>query len=221
MLIYGKNNNSIDIYDLTIKHEDLSYYRRRTLNEHIGDDLFYTLKTNDKYVIKQFESKNDLKFGEIIFDDDSPINVGKWSYLKSSEGGETPNMFETKEQYIEGYYDNIPAKRIYIREDGSELDLFYFLNSESVKEKELTYEYKDMLNIPRKLYYLDSFLQGKINENTINEVINHFNLFEIKYLKNIDRKLLADLFETKLIEGSMEDIDRKVNSYSKILKRVK
>ena len=44
MLIYGKNNNSIDIYDLTIKHEDLSYYRRRTLNEHIGDDLFYTLK---------------------------------------------------------------------------------------------------------------------------------------------------------------------------------
>lgn len=231
MLIYDRKGNSIDIYTMNPKVEEVKRYRKSVIRRHKTEIMFYTLRTNCKDTIANFNEGGEIDIKLLNYDKDTIIEVSPWSSLESL-GNLEPSEVETQqeiiERYIEGEYDSVnPVKTFdYNCKDDIFTELNRLLKTES--EKIVTknsqgniWEIKNIINLPKSLYLLQLLQQGKYGRLISENITRQLSLFDIEYLKSVNIMDIKDMIETGLVSGTLFEAVSKANIGSKILQKRK
>lgn len=230
MLIYNKLENSIDIYNMEVKKEEIKKYRKRIIEKNKKQNpLFYYLKTNCLDTAKSISAVSNIDIGTIVYDNSTPLDYGTHSDLYEVEQG---NLDEDQEKiidsYVAGYYDNLPATKIFQHnwKAGKDEVLFRFLQPNkyhisSVNSQGTVYKIDDMLNLPKELYLLQQLLQGKYASVADENITKLLKLFEFDYQKNIKLKEIEEILETGLVSGNIDQVLKKAETSTKVFQKVK
>ena len=81
MLIYDRKGNSIDVYTMNPKVEELKRYRKNVMRRQKAEDMFYRLKTNCPNTLIKFNTSEDVDIKFLDYDNDTVIETGYWSRL--------------------------------------------------------------------------------------------------------------------------------------------
>lgn len=230
MLIYDKLEDSINIYNMEGKKEEIKKYRERVLKRcKKKEPLFYYLKTNCLETIKSLKDVSDIDINLLSYDNSTVLDYGSYSSIYEIEPANIDSEQERiLEAYISGYYDKQTITKVskynWQNESNEELlrllkpSIYYIAGTNSHGD---VYEIDDMLNLPRNLYLLHLLQQGKyahvVNEN----ITKLLKLFEFEYVNNIKLKDIEEMLETGLVDGSLEKSIKKAEVGSKILQKVK
>ncbi len=219
MLIYERNDKdkSIDIYTMEVRKEKMKKFKKKVL-KYIDEPLFYHLKTNDDSVLNRIASldvKNDFL---------NYSNHNTWSQLALMEKIKEEDIKRQEEilnKYINGDYDSLIPSRIYDK-DG---DICRLLKIEDIEvlgsnNKGSICEIKNMLNLPRKLYFLQLLLTGYFDRLVDEDIKEELELFKYGHFKNVCIRDIEEILATKLVEGSIECVNETVEIGSKILQKL-
>lgn len=220
MFIYDKKNDKIEIYEMIGKSEEIKKYRKGVISRHKNDDLFYSLKTNNPKTRKEFEKFNEIFLYSISFDNYDPLDVNSYSELKLSE-----YRSDILERYLTGLYDGLEPINVFKVNKLQKEIVHKFLRTDGVEEKNINFhriwEFKNLIDLPRELYLLQLLLLGKYKELQDENIRKQLSLFEVNYLKSVKLIDIKEMLETRLVSGSLEDIDNMASIGRKILSKRK
>lgn len=223
MLIYDKKSDAIDLYTIEEDSRKIKRYKKEVLQRNKGANLFLSLKTNNERTINEFNGSTDIEYCSLNYDDSTPTNLGYYSQIYQSN-----KQDDILEQYIEGYYDSIIPKRVYTysKEDGLDHELFHLLALEEVRKAYPTlrgseYSIQNMLNLPTTLYLLQLLQLGKYENLASRDISRLLELFNIEYLKSVKLSEIEEVLATGLVNGSMEEVLKKAETSSLILRKVR
>ncbi len=244
MYIYDRKNDSIDLYTIEAKKEELKEYKRSVL-EKSKDNLLYYLITNVEKVRNRFVNSQELSIHDIEFNTHvwTPVIYNTFSILREVIG--TKSIAELQEQcerylengwlenldicrdqinlikqYINGDFDNIPLLRI-VEENMQD---FYLLRTESDRNDSQTDTnlfVHNIIKLPRSLQILQLLLQGKYEKINDAEITDQLKLFNIDYFNSIKLSDIRDLHASGLVNGSYESTLEKASCGSRILQKYK
>lgn len=128
---------------------------------------------------------------------------------------------ETVDKYLSGLYDDlVPINIVEYFENRKEI-VHSFLKTDGLEEKNINFhrswEFNNLIDLPRELYLLQLLLLGKCDMLVSENIRKQLGLFDINYLKSISLLDLKDMLETGLVSGSMEDIENKASIGGRIL----
>lgn len=231
MLIYDRKDNSIDIYTMNPKVEELKRYRKNVIKRQKIEEMFYSLKTNCQNTLIKFNTYEDIDIKFLDYDNDNAIEIGYWSKLRPMgkvEPYEKEIQQEIIEKYIEGGYDSTKPVKIfeYAWEDDIANELNRLVKTESEKiihrnSQGNVWEIKNLINLPKNLYLLQLLQQGKYGRLILENITRQLSLFDIEYLKSVNIMDIKDMIETGLVSGTLSDAIDKANIGSKILQKSK
>lgn len=230
MFIYNKLENSIDIYNIDPKEDEIKKYRKRVLHKAKKQEpLFYYLKTNCSDTIETLKNSSNLDFRLLSYENESVLDCGTWSNLYEINESELDrDQEDIIESYIEGHYDKLPIIKVfqYDWEKDNNEELFRLIKPKShyiasTNSHGNVYEIDDMLNLPRNLYLLHLLKQGKYATIVDERLINLLKMFEINYVKNVKLKDIEEIIEIGLINDSMKNVIKKAETASKVFKKIK
>lgn len=230
MLIYNKLEDSIDIYNMEAKTEEIKKYRKRIIQKSKKQEpLFYYLRTNCLDTIKSLENASNININSLVYDNNTPLDYGTYSDLYEIHPVNLDNKQEKIiEAYLAGYYDNLPTTKIFQFNWKNEEDeeLYRLLKPKnyhisSTNSHGNVYEIDDMLNLPRNLYLLHQLLQGRYSRVADENIAKLLKLFEFDYQRNIKLKEIEEIIETGLITDSMDQVIKKVETSSKVYQKAK
>ena len=192
MLIYDKKDDSIDIYSIQAKKEELKKFRKNVLQKHKNEQLFYYLRTNCEKTIERFKTADDIDISFLNYDNSSPLDVGTWSSIDIMQNLHScviQTQKEILEKYIDGTYDDLITTRTFelICKDDLDCEIHRLLKPEEAKivsqnSHGNVWEIKNMINLPRNLYLLHLLQHGKFSKLTSENITRQLQLFEIDYL---------------------------------------
>lgn len=230
MLIYNKLEDSIDIYNMEAKTEEIKKYRKRIIDKSKKQEpLFYYLRTNCLGTMKSLKDASNINIGSLVYDNGTPLDYGTHSDLYEVQPVNIDKDQEKiLETYIEGYYDKLPTTRVFQfnwEKEGEE-ELFRFLKPNnyhisSANSHGNVYEMNDMLNLPRNLYLLHQLLQGRYSHVADENITKLLKLFEFDYQKNIKLKEIEEILETGLFSGTIDQVIKKAETSSKVYQKAK
>ncbi len=100
-----------------------------------------------------------------------------------------------------------------------------FLKTDGLEEKNINFhrswEFNNLIDLPRELYLLQLLLLGKCDMLVSENIRKQLGLFDINYLKSISLSDLREMLETGLVTGSIEDIENRVSIGGRILAKRK
>lgn len=230
MLIYNKLEDSIDIYNMEAKTEEIKKYRKRILNKCQKEEaLFYYLRTNCLDTMKSLKAVSNIDIRSLVYDNSTPLDYGTHSDLFEVQN---TNLDEDQEEileaYVNGYYDQLPITKVFEFNWKTEEDeeLFRFLKPNdyhvsSTNSHGNVYEMDDLLNLPRNLYLLQQLLQGRYSHVSDENITKLLKLFEFEFKKNIKLKEIEEILETGLISGTIDQVIKKAETSSKVYQKAK
>lgn len=230
MLIYNKLEDSIDIYNMEAKTEEIKKYRKRIIQKSKKQEpLFYYLKTSCLDTMKSLKDASNIDIRSLVYDNSTPLDYGTHSDLYEVQ---PVNIDEDQEEileaYIAGHYDKLPTTKVFQFNWEAEEDeeLFRFLKPNSyyitsTNSHGNVYEIDDMLNLPRNLYLLHQLLQGRYSGVADENLSKLLKLFEFDYQRNIKLKEIEEIIATGLISDSMDQVIKKVETSSKVYQKAK
>lgn len=231
MLIYDLKENSIDVYTMNPKVEELKRYRRNVMRRQKIEEMFYSLKTNCEDTLEKINLGGAVDIKLLNYDRDTIIGVGPWSRLQlmgNVESYEKETQKEIIERYIEGEYDSaISVKTFdYNWEDDISTELNRLLKTEDARivtknSQGNVWEIKNMIDLPRSLYLLHLLQQGKYGELIFENIAKQLTLFDIKYLKSVNIMDIKEMIETGLVSGTLLNAVSRADVGSKILQKRK
>lgn len=230
MLIYNKVEDSIDIYNMEAKKEEIKKYRKRIIHKSKKQEpIFYYAKSNCLDTMKSLKNVSNIDISSLVYDNSTPLDYGTYSDLYEVQPANIDEEQEKiLENYIEGYYDKLPTTKIFQynwkKEEDEELLRFLITTDyhiSSTNSHGNIYEIDDMLNLPKNLYLLHQLLQGRYTRVADENISQLLKLFEFDYQKNIKLKEIEEIQETGLITETMEQVIKKVETSSKIYQKVK
>lgn len=192
MLIYNKLEDSIDIYNMEAKTEEIKKYRQRIINKSKKQEpLFYYLRTNCLDTMKSLKAVSNIDIRSLVYDNSTPLDYGTHSDLFEVQN---TNLDEDQEEileaYVNGYYDQLPITKVFEFNWKTEEDeeLFRFLKPNdyhvsSTNSHGNVYEMDDLLNLPRNLYLLQQLLQGRYSHVSDENITKLLKLFEFEFKK--------------------------------------
>ncbi len=242
MYIYDKKDDSIVLYTIEAKKEELKRYKRKIIEANDADLLYYLITTvvttKDRFVNSEELAISDIVYGpEWTIPGRIQSNLRKCggtkniAYLKElclrfhaigwppDREDECEEQINLIEQYINGDFDNIPLIRI-IEENNHD---FYLLRTEAAK----TIMYgsfwviDNIIKLPRSLQILQLLLQGKYEKINEAEITDQLKLFNINYYDSVKLNNIRDMHITESANDSYESILEKVSSGSRILQKYK
>ncbi len=245
MYIYDKKDDSIDLYTIEAKKEELKEYKRSVL-EKSKDNLIYYLITNVEKTRNLFINSQELAISDIEFDTrtwNHPAIYNTFSILREVAG--TKSIAELQEQckrylengwlenldicmdqiklikqYINGDFDNAPLIRI-VEENMQD---FYLLRTELDKnhsQADVNWFVHNIIKLPRSLQILQLLLQGKYEKINNAEITDQLGVFNIDYYKSIKLNDIRDLHASGLVKGSYKATLEKASCGSRILQKYK
>lgn len=230
MLIYNKLEDSIDIYNMEAKTEEIKKYRKRILNKcQKEESLFYYLRTNCLDTMKSLKAVSNIDIRSLVYDNSTPLDYGTHSDLFEVQNA---NLDEEQEEileaYVNGYYDQLPTTKVFQfnwKTDEDE-ELFRFLKPNdyhvsSANSHGNVYEMDNLLNLPRNLYLLQQLLQGRYSRVSDENITKLLKLFEFEFKKNIKLKEIEEILETGLITGTMDQVIKKAETSTKVYQKAK
>lgn len=230
MLIYNKLEDSIDIYNMEAKTEEIKKYRQRIINKSKKQEpLFYYLRTNCLDTMKSLKAVSNIDIRSLVYDNSTPLDYGTHSDLFEVQN---TNLDEDQEEileaYVNGYYDQLPITKVFEFNWKTEEDeeLFRFLKPNdyhvsSTNSHGNVYEMDDLLNLPRNLYLLQQLLQGRYSHVSDENITKLLKLFEFEFKKNIKLKEIEEILETGLISGTIDQVIKKAETSSKVYQKAK
>jgi len=175
------------------------------------------LKTNSSKVAKDFDILEEVSFATIDHDYYDPLGPNDYSELRVIEIRK-----DILERYFYGEYDGILPVSVYSYDDKFNKEYIHrFLKTEELEEKNVNFlrswEFNNLIDLPRELYLLQLLLLGKYDRVVSENIRKQLGLFDINYLKSISLLDLKDMLENGLVSGSMEDIENKASIGGRIL----
>ena len=231
MLLYDKKEDSIDIYSIHGKKEELKKFRKSVLQRHKNDNLFYYLRTNNEKTIQKFESAKDIDYKFLDYENSTPLDVGTWStigQMKEISKYDLQTQQEVLEKYIEGDYDSLVPTRVFefTWKDDLDCETHRLIKPEEAKvifqnSHGNVWQISNMINLPRNLYLLQLLQQGRYDVLTSENISRQLQLFDIEYLKNIKLSDIQEMLSTGLVNETIESAIKKAETGSRILQKVK
>ncbi len=241
MYIYDKKNDSIALYTIEAKKEELKRYKRKIIEEN-DKDLLYYLITTVETTKDRFVNSQELAISDIVYGPEGTVpgkiqsNLIKCggtkniAYLKKlclrfqgigwkDREHECEEQINLIEQYINGDFDNIPLLRI-IEENMQD---FYLLRTEAAKiiMYGSFWVVDNIIKLPRSLQILQLLLQGKYEKINDVEITDQLKLFNIDYYDSVRLNNIRDMHITESANDSYESILEKVSCGSRILQKYK
>lgn len=221
MLLYDSREGNIDIYTLKAKKEELKNYKKNILLRLKQEDLFYTFKTNYETFLNKFNYAKNINFNY-----NNEKKLKHWFELYKTKELNSDDFEIQKsiiDKYIEGEYNLlIPTKTIkkHIYNE-SENSVYYFLKPEKGKtikkhNQERTFEIKNMINLPKKLYLLHLIEQGIFYDLIKEDIEEQLKLFDLSFSKRISINNSNDIYSISSICNNT----KKIENDSKILKKI-
>lgn len=230
MLIYNKLEDSIDIYNMEAKTEEIKKYRKRILNKCKKEEpLFYYLRTNCIDTMKALKDVSNIDIRSLVYDNGTPLDYGTHSDLfEAARANLDEDQEKILEAYIDGYYDKLPTTKVFQFnwKTEEEEELYRFLKPNdyhisSANSHGYVYEMDDLLNLPRNLYLLQQLLQGRYSRVADENITKLLKLFEFEFQRNIKLKEIEEILETGLISGNIDQVIKKAETSSKVYQKAK
>lgn len=229
MLLYDKKDDSIDIYTLQARQEELKKYRKEVLQGYDTSSLFYCLKTGVESIAKNFLKGGDFDICDVDSRGWRKLDSG-WSLIDRMSKKVSDSDIEIQkkilEKYIEGEYSSLVPSRVYDTtvEHVEYYDKYLFLKPEKIKEiwnSIIFWQINNMLNLPRNLYLLQLIELGRFEQLTKENIKEQLQLFDIDYSKRVKVSEIEELLSTSLVSGKIEDVIKKAKVGSKILQKIR
>lgn len=246
MLLYDKKDESIDVYSIDAKIEELKQFKKKILQSSKDEPLFYYLRTNSLSTIKQFNRASSLPLIDVDYEERSILDTAVWSEIEEmgkylyydlysrlrnySKQVQEKKFREAKvrleesqqeilDKYIEGLLDDTSIKTIYRRPNQ---DVFHFLtpNQSRLIDNCQVWEVKNMLSLPQELYLLHLLKNGQFSKLTDEDIEEQLKLFEINFLRTIKLSDIDEMINSGLFADTLGDITQKAETGSKILRKV-
>lgn len=230
MILYNKLEESIDIYNMEAKKEEIKKYRERVLHQQKKKEpLFYYLKTNSPDTIKSLADASNIDISLLSYDNSTVLDCGSYSDIyEVANENLNKNQEAIIDAYINGYYDEFPTINVFQfnwqkKEDEELLRLLKLKNSyiSSTNSHGNVYKIDDILNLPKNLYLLHLLQQGKYAKVAGENITRLLKMFEVEYVKNVKLKEIEEMLETGLVDGTLERTIKKVETSSKIYQKLK
>ena len=218
MLIYDKKENSIDIYTLEKKEEEIKKYKKNVIQRNKNNIDFNILSTNNTNTIRSFIERSIISWDDINYDN----NRGIYSQLSIMQPDEKMN--EILDRYINGEFDKNHITTV--AKDLFKGQISNLLNTEhgtwyNLCSDNENYELPYLIELPYNLYLLHLLKQGRFVELIPENIKNQLNLFDIEYIKNVKLSDIQDMIDTGLVYGDIDSIIDRAETGSKILKKLK
>ncbi len=232
MLLYNKRESEIDIYHMEEKEEELKKYRKKLLKEHAP--IFYELRTNSEDPMKRLFNRDEVDIRFISYN--TPL---QWSFLEVNDKSKTkkkkvmPSDYEPRriqknmiKKYINGEYSTLKPTRVFefISEDDLDCTIYHFLKPDcatTITKKQELWQIENMLDLPEKLYLLQLLQLGNFEKLISKDIEKQLQLFDIDYWKSVKISDVSVMLETGLVNGTVADVMKKVETSSKILQKVR
>lgn len=243
LIYYKKNDDSIDIHNMTIKKDKVKLYRESELGN--SKEVLYSLETSNGNLIPFFEKTHEIDIKQISFNYNSRQNKNVWSRLNrivASSDCEEEYQNVILENYINGKYDQLVPTRVfeYDWDKEQQNDMYYFIkpeghrvssqdaniisstkNGKSIPKEDVNiYEMKNIISLNKNLYILQLLEQGRFEEVVDEDIEKQLKLFDISFVENISLKDIERIINTGLVGGTLDDAINKALVGSKILKKV-
>ena len=234
MLIYDKKGDKIDVYSMQAQEEKIKKYREKIISNLNKDELLYSLTTNSANIISQIRSGDNSNMQPLIYSNGVFIDNIGWLKLVPMKYIFPYNPQRQKEiiaKYIEGEYDNLNVKSIIERLPGKNfvykdyrlliVENFVDVRNNFAAVREVIMGTKNVINLPYTLYLLYLLKRGEFSNLADANISEQLSLFDIDYLRSIKLKDIQDILSTGLLSGTMEEVIKKAEIGSKILKKSK
>lgn len=231
MYLYDKNENNIDVYSFEADIKRLKDYRENLLKGKKLCDIFYILETTDKTIMNKFVKGdkidvNQFKRGNKLNSCDSVfVNYPENYYsLKTNE----ILHHEIINNYINGEYTKKIPTTVFQKEDGDESFVMDYLTTKdsiqvsSKTDKKTYYRLDDIIKLPSELCILQLLENGRFDQvlNSRIDFSEQIKLFDIQQIKTISEDVIREMCTYNLINENYKEIDRKINTTQKILKKM-
>ena len=131
---------------------------------------------------------------------------------------------EILKKYVEGEFDSSIPIRVYEYnwQDSVEIDKYYLLKTDKfIERKDRNFNIRNMICLSKSLYYLSLLENGKFQLLSGKNIDKQLKLFDIEYIESIRIDYISDLISVELLSDNMDSIMDKVESGSKILRKIK
>lgn len=228
MVIYKRDRDNIEIYNLYAKEEEIKRYRRVIINKFAYSNQVLHLVTNSKTPIIKLGVSNDVDISALNYTNNECGVKNIYSSLgrvSRNEYNEAYKQRELLDKYIIGTYKSYNPIRIYdfIWEEDYECDRYYVILTESEKEhidgNNVVYTVDNIINLPKQVYLLQLLSLGQFNRVMYEDIEEQLELFDLQYEKTLNLKEIKDMINYGLVDGSVDKIVEKADIGSKILSK--
>lgn len=207
MKIYKKENDMIEVYEMSINDEAVKLYKDSLANR----IKFYDIKSSDNDKLRKFDKQDIMNAGALN------EYKGKYDWIFTGISDEKYGQDEILSKYIDGEYDQVSIKEIYGSNKNDFNEVLYVLipsdNSVVITRDENVgdiYALENILVLPYELYKLQMLLQGRFDK-LLSKDLELFNSFyNLEYLGNLEHSLVSEIITNK-----------EINIHSRILKKTR
>ena len=207
MKIYKKENDMIEVYEMSINDEAVKLYKDSLANR----IKFYDIKSSDNDKLRKFDKQDIMNAGALN------EYKGKYDWIFTDISDEEYGQDEILSKYIDGEYDQVSIKEIYGSNKNDFNEVLYVLipsdNSVVITRDENVgdiYALENILVLPYELYKLQMLLQGKFDKLSPKDLELFNSFYNLKYLGNLEHSLVSEIIT-----------DKKINIHSRILKKTR
>ena len=207
MKIYKKENDMIEVYEMSINDEAVKLYKDSLANR----IKFYDIKSSDNNKLRKFDKQDIMNAGALN------EYKGKYDWIFTDISDEEYGQDEILSKYIDGEYDQVSIKEIYGSNKNDFNEVLYVLipsdNSVVITRDENVgdiYALENILVLPYELYKLQMLLQGKFDKLSPKDLELFNSFYNLKYLGNLEHSLVSEIIT-----------DKKINIHSRILKKTR
>lgn len=207
MKIYKKENDMIEVYEMSINDEAVKLYKDSLANR----IKFYDIKSSDNNKLRKFDKQDIMNAGALN------EYKGKYDWIFTGISNEKYGQDEILSKYIDGEYDQVSVKEIYGSNKDNFDEVLYALipsdNSVVITRDENVgdiYALENILVLPYELYKLQMLLQGRFDKLLPKDLELFNSFYNLEYLGNLEHSLVSEIITNK-----------EINIHSRILKKTR
>lgn len=207
MKIYKKENDMIEVYEMSINDEVVKLYKDSLANR----IKFYDIKSSDNDKLRKFDKQDIMNAGALN------EYKGKYDWIFIGISDDKYGQDEILSKYIDGEYDQVSIKEIYGSNKNDFNEVLYALmpsdNSVVITRDENVgdiYALENILVLPYELYKLQMLLQGRFDKLLPKDLELFNSFYNLEYLGNLEHSLVSEIITNK-----------EINIHSRILKKTR
>lgn len=167
MFLYVKKDDSVDIYNMSEKVNEIKSFKKSILRNYSSKDLFYSFRTDCESQLKDFMNCDVI--------DSSFFNYYVNTDIFKMDSFDSGIQKEILDKYIEGEYDSLPITMVddFIRNNNN-FGIHYFLKpQDAVEISDYSLNSELVKNIKEDISSLRFFLQGSYNGLVLDNIYNY------------------------------------------------